>query len=368
MKTILFLSALMIAILPLCTSCTYHTYHFGVPSHAATVPDYFGETEAAIARAEQSNGARYCPDKLAKAKQLAHDGAEVYWTCHNDEAARLMAEARKLAGEVEQCGPGAAPAAAPAPPPAPAEQPVKVCIPLNIEFEINSAEILPDYELDIEKVADFMKRNPTTTAVIEGHTDNVGTAEHNLNLSQRRAESVVKRLVNKYGVENSRLEAKGYGMERPIADNSTQEGRQKNRRIDAIISCALEKNFVPPPTKICIPLTVDFDTDSAVIKPEYDSQMAKVADFMNEYPETTAIVEGHTDDVGGADYNMKLSHRRAESVMHKLIDRYGIAKSRLSAKGYGETRKLVYNTTPEARQKNRRVEVWVDCVLVRQPK
>ncbi|HEX9024455.1 MAG TPA: OmpA family protein [Geobacteraceae bacterium] len=368
MKKVLFLHGLMIAILSLCTACTFHTYHFGVPNHAAMVPDDFGETEAAIARAEQSEGAKYCPDKLARAKQLAHDGAEVYWACHNTESSNLLAEARKLAKEVEQCGPGAPPAAAEVPAPAAAgEQPVKVCIPLNIEFEINSATILPDYDLDIEKVADFMKRNPTTTAVIEGHTDNVGAPTHNMKLSQRRAESVVRKLVDKYGIDRSRLEAKGYGMTRPIADNSSQEGRQKNRRIDAVISCALEKNFVPPPRKICINLMIDFDTDSAVIKPEYDSQMGKVANFMKEYPETTAIVEGFTDDVGSAEYNMKLSQRRAESVMNQLIDKYGIDKSRLSAKGYGETRKLVYNTTPEARRENRRVEVWVDCVLVKQP-
>jgi OOP family OmpA-OmpF porin len=362
MKKLLYLHILMVPVLFLCTSCSLHTYHFGVANRAATVPDYFGETEAAIAHAEQSEGAKYCPEKLDQAKKLAHDGAEIYWTCHNTEAENLMAQARQLAKEAEGCGPKAA---AIAPPVAAGEKPAKVCIPLNIEFEIDSAEILPEYDLDIAKVADFMKRNPDTTAVIEGHTDNVGTAEHNLKLSQRRAESVVKRLVEKYGIDKSRLEAKGYGMTKPIADNSTQEGRQKNRRIDAVISCALEKDFVPPPGKICISLMIDFDTDSVFIKPEFDQQVAKVADFMKQYPETTAVVEGHTDDVGGHNYNMDLSKRRAESVVKKLAEEFGIDKSRLSAKGYGDTRRLVYNTDAESRKKNRRVEVWVDCVLVK---
>ena len=362
MKKSFFIPFLVMPILFLCTSCTFHTYHFGVPNHAATVPDFFGETELAIAHAEQSEGAKYCPDKLAKARQLAHDGAEVYWTCHNDEAEKLMADARQMAKEAEECGPKAAAPPVVAPP-AEENQPVKVCIPLNINFEIDSADILPDYDLDIAKVADFMKKNPDTVAVIEGHTDNVGTEEHNLKLSERRAESVVNRLVEKFGIDRGRLSAKGYGMLMPIADNSTEEGRQKNRRIEAIISCVLDKNFVPPPSKLCVSLMIDFDTDSDYIKPEFDSQIAKVADFMKEHPDTTAIVEGHTDDVGGYKYNMNLSQRRAESVMKKLIEGYGIDKSRLSAKGYGDTRRLVYNTTPDGRKKNRRVEVWVDCVL-----
>jgi OOP family OmpA-OmpF porin len=214
-------------------------------------------------------------------------------------------------------------------------------------------------------VADFMKEHPTSTAVIEGYTDNVGTAEHNLDLSQRRAEGVVHYLVDKLGIDSSRLVAKGYGMSNPIADNATEEGRQKNRRIQAVIDCVLEKNFVPPPVKVCIPLTIDFDTDSAEVKPKYEGQLEKVADFMKEYPETTALVAGHTDDVGNPDYNMRLSQRRAESVMGALITKFGIDKSRLSAKGYGDTRRLDYNTTAEGRKKNRRVEVWVDCVLVK---
>ncbi|HTP63885.1 MAG TPA: OmpA family protein [Geobacteraceae bacterium] len=364
MKKSFFLPGLMSMILFLCTSCACHTYHFGVQNRAAMVPDDFGETEAAIAHAEQSEGAKYCPDKLARAKQLAHDGAEVYWACRNTESSRLLAEARRLAKEAEGCGPQAAAPAPPAPAPVPEKQPVKVCIPLNIEFQIDSAEILPEYDRDIERVSEFMKKNPGSTAVIEGHTDNVGTAEYNLKLSQRRAESVVTRLVDKFGIDKSRLEAKGYGLTQPIADNKTQEGKQKNRRIEAVITCSLEKDFVPPPSKVCIQLMIDFATDSAEIDPKYDSQVAQAADFMKVYPETTAIVEGHTDDVGDADYNMKLSQKRAESVMNLLVDKYGIDKSRLSAKGYGDTRRLVYNTTAEARQKNRRVEVWVDCVLI----
>jgi OOP family OmpA-OmpF porin len=65
----------------------------------------------------------------------------------------------------------------------------------------------------------------------------VASAKYNLKLSQRRAESVVKMLVEKYGIDNSRLTAKGYGLTMPIADNKTKEGRQKNRRTVANFGC-----------------------------------------------------------------------------------------------------------------------------------
>jgi len=364
MKISFYLTSLMVAILFLGTSCT--TYHFGIADNATLVPDDFGQTEAAIARAEQSPGAKYCPEKIAQAKKTATDGAVVYWACHNTESSELMAKARGLAEEAERCGPqGAAPAVVVPPPVSAEKMPAKVCMPLKINFDIDRAEILPEYDIDIAKVAEFMKKYPTSTAVINGYTDNVGSEQHNLDLSQRRAESVVNKLVDKYGIERSRLSAKGYGMSQPIADNSTEEGRQQNRRIEAVIDCVLDKDFVPPPVKVCIPLKIEFPTDSAQINPMYEAQVSKVADFMKEYPDTTALVAGHTDDVGNPAYNMKLSQRRAESVMNHLIKKYGIDKARLSAKGYGDTRRVDYNTTAEGRQNNRRVEVWVDCVLVK---
>jgi len=66
---------------------------------------------------------------------------------------------------------------------------------------------------------------------VQGHTDNTGTREHNLELSQKRAGSVVAYLVEK-GVEAGRLEAKGYGPDVPIADNATPEGQEQNRRVE----------------------------------------------------------------------------------------------------------------------------------------
>jgi len=282
------------------------------------------------------------------------------------------------AGVTYQFG-GEKPAPAPVPPPVvepapeaplepvPAAEPTpgryKYCITLHIEFDIDKADIRPEYHDEVAKVGDFMKKYPTTTTVIEGHTDNVGTAEYNMGLSQRRAESVVNYLVEKFGIENSRLSAKGYGLTRPVADNSTNEGKQLNRRIEAIIDCAFDVKEIQPPERLCMLLQVEFDTGKADIKPQYGEEIAKVGDYMKKYPTTTAVIEGHTDNVGGSEYNMKLSQERAENVVNYLVENFGIERSRLTAKGYGFTRRIAYNNTAEGRQKNRRINAVIDCVI-----
>ncbi|RNC65842.1 MAG: outer membrane beta-barrel domain-containing protein [Desulfuromonadales bacterium] len=268
--------------------------------------------------------------------------------------------------------PAPAPYVEPAPEPAPAPlaaEPrpdlMKYCIDLKIEFDIDKSEIRPQYQDEVKKVADFMKKYPTTTAVIEGHTDSVGDDAYNMKLSQSRAEAVVNSLVDNFGIDRSRLSAKGYGETRPIADNATEAGKQKNRRIEAVIDCALEspKVVAQLPDRLCVTLKVQFDTDKSDIKPQYHDEIAKVGDFMKQNPTTTAIIEGHTDRIGSADYNMKLSQRRAEAVVNYLVEKFGIEKSRLSAKGYGYTRPIGYNTTAEGRALNRRINAIIDCVI-----
>ncbi|MBI5014307.1 MAG: OmpA family protein [Deltaproteobacteria bacterium] len=118
------------------------------------------------------------------------------------------------------------------------ELPEKLCISLQMEFDFDKADIRPEYHPEIGRVAEFLKTYLKTTAVIEGHTDNVGTREYSEALSLRRADAVVAYLVDRYGIDPRRLSSKGYGFSKPVADNETPEGRQKNRRIDALIDCA----------------------------------------------------------------------------------------------------------------------------------
>ena len=273
----------------------------------------------------------------------------------------MFGQPKAAAAAVQPAEPKEEPIEVPAAEPAPGRY--KYCITLQGEFDIDRADIRPEYRDEIAQVGDFMKKYPTTTAVIEGHTDNVGDVEYNKELSRRRAQAVVDYLVENYGIDRSRLAARGYGMSRPIADNATDEGRQLNRRIEAIIDCVFEVKDIEPPDRLCVALNVQFDTDRSEVKPEFHDEIAKVGGYMQKYPTTTALIEGHTDNVGEFDYNMKLSLARAESVVNYLVEKFRIERSRLAAKGYGYTRRIAYNSTPEGRAKNRRINAIIDCVV-----
>ncbi|MDI6742070.1 MAG: OmpA family protein [Smithella sp.] len=129
------------------------------------------------------------------------------------------------------------PAVVPAPKPAPVAAPMKekVTISLNIEFDTDKAVVKDNYYSEIKKVADFMKEFPDTNVTIEGHTDAIGSQEYNQALSERRASSVRQYLIDKFGMDGSRISAVGYGEDLPVDTNDTEEGRQKNRRVDAVM-------------------------------------------------------------------------------------------------------------------------------------
>ena len=101
----------------------------------------------------------------------------------------------------------------------------------NVFFETNKWELKPESMIELDRLATLLKNNPEKKIEIGGHTDNVGSEEANLTLSDNRAQSVVSYLVKK-GIANDRLTSKGYGESVPIATNDTDEGRSKNRRTE----------------------------------------------------------------------------------------------------------------------------------------
>ena len=104
----------------------------------------------------------------------------------------------------------------------------------DILFDVNKATLKQDLKTSLAKVAGILSVYQQFNVSIEGNTDNTGSAEHNMKLSQQRADNVKKFLVEQ-GIDEGRLTAKGLGMTMPVADNSTKEGRQKNRRVDLVI-------------------------------------------------------------------------------------------------------------------------------------
>ncbi|WP_141766145.1 OmpA family protein, partial [Pseudomonas sp. HMSC75E02] len=108
-----------------------------------------------------------------------------------------------------------------------------VRVQLDVKFDFDKSKVKENSYADIKNLADFMKQYPSTSTTVEGHTDSVGTDAYNQKLSERRANAVRDVLVNEYGVEGGRVNAVGYGESRPVADNSTAEGRAVNRRVEA---------------------------------------------------------------------------------------------------------------------------------------
>ncbi len=118
----------------------------------------------------------------------------------------------------------------------------KIEIKQKIYFQTGKAIIRPISFPVLDEIVQVLKDNPGIRLRIEGHTDSIGSAAYNLRLSQKRANAVRNYLISK-GIDPNRLEAVGYGESRPIAPNTTPEGRAKNRRVEfVIISNSFEKN------------------------------------------------------------------------------------------------------------------------------
>lgn len=109
-----------------------------------------------------------------------------------------------------------------------------------------------------------------------------------------------------------------------------------------------------------------FDVDKASLKGDLKTSLAKVAGILSVYQELNISVEGHTDDTGSDDYNMKLSEQRAQNVKEFLMSQ-GIDESRLSSKGYGKTMPVASNKTKKGKQKNRRVDLVIQDKTLLEP-
>ncbi|WP_018478867.1 OmpA family protein [Pontibacter roseus] len=105
----------------------------------------------------------------------------------------------------------------------------------RLHFETGSARIQPQSQEQIDNIVKILKAYPQVNIKIGGYTDNVGQPAANLKLSQSRAEAV-KEAIQQQGIDASRLEAEGYGEQHPVADNTTEEGRTQNRRIDVLVT------------------------------------------------------------------------------------------------------------------------------------
>jgi len=104
----------------------------------------------------------------------------------------------------------------------------------GIYFDVNTDRLRRESDPVLQEIAGALERNPQWQLTIDGHTDSVGTAEANMNLSQRRSEAVRAALVDRFGIVTGRLTTRGYGATVPKAADDTPQGRAQNRRVELV--------------------------------------------------------------------------------------------------------------------------------------
>ena len=128
----------------------------------------------------------------------------------------------------------AVPKPTPEPESVPMEKEVVDTYKLLVEFDFDKSDIKTSYEPQFKEIAQILSDNPDITMTIEGHTDWIGSEDYNVGLSELRAEAVKNKFATEYAIDADRIDTVAYGESRPIADNNTADGRQRNRRAIAI--------------------------------------------------------------------------------------------------------------------------------------
>ncbi len=284
----------------------------------------------------------------------------------------------------------------------------------NIEFRTGTAILTDRGEGALMVVGDMIKSYPETRFLIEGHTDNDGTPENNMRLSKLRAKTVARYLTEFKGIPEVNMKVEWYGETKPVADNSTEEGKQRNRRVEVkVLDAKLEnmskaasapavapatkktepKAITPPPApkaEIPTPKKETIKTPTETIEPT-NSDVPKKApqdelnenansitfkagtDTMNrsgrraitnivnvlkDNPTLKIKIESHTDNGKYASSNMELTEKMAKAVKDMLVQQ-GIDASRVSTEAFGDTKPKDTNDSDIGRKNNRRIEFKV---------
>jgi outer membrane protein OmpA-like peptidoglycan-associated protein len=111
---------------------------------------------------------------------------------------------------------------------------IRITFDSGLMFDVDSYDLREQSRENLSRLAEVLNRYPDTNILIEGHTDSTGTREHNISLSEHRANSVAHYLAQ-LNVRPSRFSVMGYGPDQPVASNDTAEGRQQNRRVDLAV-------------------------------------------------------------------------------------------------------------------------------------
>jgi outer membrane protein OmpA-like peptidoglycan-associated protein len=206
----------------------------------------YNEAKETFQKATQAGAKKCAPCQYATAEAslaMADHGIQKRWyesAEKYDIAVKVAKEKSLEALKLTPCEKPAPPPPPPAPtppppapaPPPPPPPPKPAPVFENIYFNENKTNIDPVAAKALDRDGAMLKDNPDIKVEIGGHTDSLGSEKANQKMSEKRAESVKKYLMDKFNIPGDRMIVKGYGSKKPIADNGTKEGRAKNRRVE----------------------------------------------------------------------------------------------------------------------------------------
>lgn len=262
----------------------------------------------------------------------------------------------------------------------------------NIEFKTNTAILTDRGEGALSVIGEVLKGYPSSKLSISGHTDGDGTNEKNMRLSKLRAKTVARYLTEFKGIPETSLFPEWYGEERPLAPNETNEGKQRNRRVEiklidsrfdagtsnnqikketiAVVDTKSQPTTVLPvneETKVVkspkdeleeIGQNIRFKTGTDSLSKGQKRNIDKINTILKENPTMKIKIEVHTDNLKYNVDNKTLSENRAKTILEALKNA-GVDISRVSSEGFGDTKPVDNNDSETGRDKNRRIEIKV---------
>jgi OmpA-OmpF porin, OOP family len=196
----------------------------GDPEVVARAPEELLESERALERAESAFGGGADQDEVDHLAYVAGQRAAIAQTIADERVALVDIEGLNEELEDELAGL----------PTRQTDRGLVVTLGEEILFDVDQAELKPGGAQQLARVADFLLNHPDRGVVVEGHTDSTASDSYNLALSQRRANAVEDFLISQ-GVDPTRIGARGYGEQLPVATNDTAAGRQENRRVELLV-------------------------------------------------------------------------------------------------------------------------------------
>ncbi|MDE8602340.1 OmpA family protein [Marinomonas sp. RSW2] len=239
----------------------------------------------------------------------------------------------------------------------------------DVQFKTGQYKLASKFHAKLKDLAIFLQHNPNTLLLIEGYTDDVGAESYNLTLSKKRADSIANALISTFNIATDRIKTFGYGQNRPIESNSTETGREANRRVSGEIVIPFKSQHVNnnihsnystnQPQIDHYNLTIPFKLNRYGIKNAYRPSIQRLGKLLQSDPDILIFIEGHTDNTGSKDHNVTLSLERANNIADLLNAQFDIAPARLKVVGHGQQFPFKPNNTIKGRRENRRVEIKV---------